>query len=107
MKHGEKFNKTSLRIAVLAHNLRVAGGLSIGKNVIAALGRVAPEHTYFCTIPEGLGYEEICQKIPRCQTLVHGHKGGFVRRWLFEVFRLPKAIESFRPDLLLGLGILD
>ena len=88
-----------LRIALLAHGMRVAGGLSVGKNLIAALGRVAPQHDYLITIPAGIGFEEICDQIPRCETIVYDRKGGLFRRWLFETFELRKCIAPFQPDV--------
>jgi hypothetical protein len=42
---------SSMRIAVMAHALHVAGGLSVGQNLIAAFGRVAPGNEYLITIP--------------------------------------------------------
>ena len=48
-----------LRIAVLAHGLVRAGGLSVGRNMLAALGRVAPQHRYLVTAPSDRGYEAI------------------------------------------------
>lgn len=50
---------TRLRVAVLAHTLRVAGGLSVGQNLLAGLSRVAPQHDYLISVPTGLGYEDI------------------------------------------------
>lgn len=92
------------RIVVLAHALRSAGGLSVGQNMIAALGRVAPRHHYLVTIPSGVGYEEICDELERCDRLAYGHDKGLAGRWLFENRDLPRAVNAFRPDVLLALG---
>ena len=47
-----------MRLAILAHNLRFAGGRSVGINVISALARVANEHEYLLFMPRNLGYED-------------------------------------------------
>lgn len=93
-----------LRIAIVAHGLRVAGGVSVGQNMIAAFGRAGGQHKYLFTIPVGLGYEEVCGRIQDHQVVPYGHKGGALRRWVFENLRLPKIIRQFGPDVLLGLG---
>ena len=46
-----------MRIAVLAHNLRDTGGLSVGKNIVHLLPKIAPQHYYLFLIPIGTGYE--------------------------------------------------
>jgi glycosyltransferase involved in cell wall biosynthesis len=91
-----------MRIAVLAYNLVSAGGLSVGKNVTAMLSKLAPHHTKLMLIPKGLGYGEYEKygnvkvfEIPRM---------GFIKRGLFEMFRLPKLVNDFRPDVVLCLG---
>lgn len=93
-----------MRIAIKAHGLRVAGGLSVGLNIIDAMGRVAPEHTYFCTVPSGLGYEDICQRIPNCRVYGYRHTGGLLRRFIFEGWKLPRLVREFRPDVIFALG---
>ena len=42
-----------MRIILLAHNLRSAGGLSVGQNIIAILPEIAPMHTYLMIVPKG------------------------------------------------------
>jgi len=93
-----------MRFAILAHSLRSGGGISVGQNIIAALKRIAPQHTYLCTIPAGLGYEDVCRQIPDCYSITYNHKGGLLKRCLYDVFRLPKIVEEFRPDVILGLA---
>lgn len=93
----------ALRIAVLGHGLSGTGAVSVGKNLIAALGRVAPQHTYLVTIPAGGGFEEVCAGLPHVHTEVL-KRPGLVRRWFYETFRLPKIIAGLRPDVLLALA---
>jgi glycosyltransferase involved in cell wall biosynthesis len=100
----EDIPPTRLRICVLAHGLRAAGGLSVGTNMVAALGRQAPQHTYLITVPPGPEYEEVCRQIPRCQTVACGHTGGLIRRLLYDTTTLRRLVEGFRPDVILALG---
>ncbi len=92
-----------IRIAVLSHALRVAGGVSVGTNLLAALARVAPQHQYLVTIPKDLGYEEVCARFPSCRSLPL-KAAGFVGRWVFEKLSLRRELRAFRPDVLLALG---
>ncbi|NLX13556.1 MAG: glycosyltransferase family 4 protein [Phycisphaerales bacterium] len=91
------------RIAVIAHGLRMAGGLTVGRNFIASLARVAPQHTYLFIIPAGLGYEEICGKFPDAFVLSYEHS-GVLRRWFYDTCRYPRVIAEFKPDRILALG---
>ncbi|UCG17514.1 MAG: glycosyltransferase [Phycisphaerales bacterium] len=93
-----------LRIAVLAHNLRAAGGLSVGRNLLAALAKAAPRHSYFVTIPTGCGYEEICRQFPNCETVVCHPGDGLLKTWYFETVQLRNRILPLRPDVVLALG---
>jgi glycosyltransferase involved in cell wall biosynthesis len=92
------------RLAILAHNLWKAGGRSVGLNLIAALGRLAPEVRYLITIPQGVGYEAVCQQIPECEPLLFDSDAGRRNRLRFEKFELPRAVRAFHPDLVLALG---
>jgi len=82
----------------------VAGGLSVGRNLIASMARVAPQHTYLCTIPAGLGYERIVDSMPQKEALLRTADLGLVRSYLFERFVLPRAVRRFRPDVLISLS---
>jgi glycosyltransferase involved in cell wall biosynthesis len=93
-----------LRVAVLAHALRVGGGASVGKNMIWAMARVAPQHRYLFTIPPGLGYEEVCQAAPDHDVSVCDHPGRLAARVVYELFQLPRLIRRFHPDVILALG---
>ena len=45
-----------MRIAILSHGLSVGGGISVGKNIVATLPKIAPQHKYLITVPPHLGY---------------------------------------------------
>lgn len=91
-----------MRMVVLAHNLRVAGGLSVGRNVIAALRRVADEHEYLIFMPHGCGYEEI-EKPSRATCHFYRRRGGW-DQWRYESRDVRKAALAFKADVVWGLG---
>lgn len=93
----------TLRIAVLAHNLRAAGGLSVGKNVIASLAQVADEHEYLLFLPKGVAYEAI-EKPNRAICEYFSRKYGALGQMWFERVTMPRLIREFRADVVWGLG---
>lgn len=93
-----------MKIAVLAHALRVAGGLSVGKNLVAALSRIAPEHHYLFTIPAGVGYESLVAGFPRAEVSVRRDSGRSLRRLWYEAREVPRAVRRFHPDVVLALA---
>lgn len=92
-----------LRIFVTGHSSRHGGGISVARNLIAAFGRVAPQHQYFFTIPDGLGFEECCQQAPKQQILVYRH-GSMLKRWFWETYRLPQMVKEVQPDVIINLA---
>lgn len=90
-------------MAVLAQGLRVAGGLTVGRNMIAALARVAGHHEYLFVVPAGLGYESITEGFPNQRTISYVRRGGMAGRWLFDELTLPREIRAFRPHAILAL----
>jgi len=93
-----------MRIIIAAHGLRRGGGISVGQNVIAALGRLAPHHKYYVTAPSGLGYEKICKALPMHELSLFKHGGDQVRRYFYETHELPTLIRQFGADAALCLG---
>jgi len=92
-----------LRIAVLGHNLRAAGGLSVGKNVVSALGRVRPDHHYLLLLPKGVGYEKV-EKPLRSEVHYFERRRGWSGQFVFESRTLPRLVREFRPDRIWALG---
>lgn len=90
-------------MVILAHNLRAAGGLSVGKNVIASLSRVRPQHSYLIFAPTGVGYEDI-PKPAGAEVRYVERRRGWTGQWLFESRELPQAVRAFRPDRVWALG---
>jgi len=96
-----------LRITILAHGLRTGGGMVVGQNLLAALARIAPEHDYFVLAPAERGYENICADMPHKTLVLYpslaGQKNLYRRLW-YDTLHLPKMIQQYRPDVILGLG---
>jgi len=92
-----------MRMAIVAHNLRVAGGLSVGLSVVSALARVADHHEYLLILPAGVGYEAAA-KPTRATCRFYRRRAGFLGQLLFEQFRLPFLVRGFKPDVVWGLG---
>jgi len=90
------------RIAVIAHALRSAGGLSVGRDLVDGITRIAPENKYLFLIPEGLGYEALCERVPNAE--IHALPSmNFAKRIWRDRFKTPKLIKSFKPDTVLAL----
>ena len=94
--------KQPVKIAVIAHALRTAGGLSVGRDLIDGITRIAPENHYLFLIPEGLGYEERCERAPGAEIRVLPEMNIVKRIW-HDKFKTPKIIKSFDPDVVLAL----
>lgn len=90
-----------MRLAVLAHNLRVGGGLVVGRNVVATLPQIAPEHRYLMIVPAGCGFTRI--DLPN----VEWHEvrlGSLLDRYRVERNLLPLLLRDFAPDWVWPLG---
>lgn len=93
-----------MRIAVIAHPLHSGGGISVAQNMIAALGRIAPQHEYFISIPSNLGYEDVVAAIPNNSNVVYSGRSNLIQRWRFEQYKLIPMLRRFSPDLMLALA---
>lgn len=91
-----------MRIVILAHNLRVAGGLSVGKNIVATLPEIAPMHKYLMIVPAGCGYPTSWDS-PNVH-ITEVQQAGQHRRAAFDLWQLPRLVKEFLPDWVWGLG---
>ena len=91
-----------MRIVLLANNLRTAGGLSVGKNIVVSLPQVASQHQYLMIVPGKCGYPRFNQvekiKVHECP------KMNLLSRWFWERCVLSTAILKFQPDWIWALG---
>jgi glycosyltransferase involved in cell wall biosynthesis len=90
-----------MRIAILAHGVFGAGATSVAKNLIAALGRAAPDDHYGITIRQGAEYTNLP---PRAEVFPYAQTRGKLGRWLWESCTLPKWLGEFKPDVMIGLA---
>jgi len=91
-----------VRIVLLAHNLRVAGGLSVGKNIVATLPEIAPIHEYLMIVPAGCEYPDFQEQSN--VSVVGIPAMGLLKRIAFDLFELPRIVRKFKPDWVWGLG---
>ena len=91
-----------MRIVILAHELHVSGGISVGKNIVAALPKIAPQHQYLITIPPSLGYERHDEKENVFVIEIEPMSGLRKIHHLLRV--LPKITVRFNPDVIVGLA---
>ncbi len=91
-----------MRIAILAHNLRLAGGLLVGRNVVATLPEIAPMHTYLMIVPQGSGYPDF-DEVDNVEVL-QCPKINLLCRGMWERTVLRRVISEFQPDWIWALG---
>lgn len=90
-----------MRLAILAHNLRVGGGLVVGRNVVATLPQVAPQHEYLMVVPADLGFEPVTARNVEWAEV---RFGSLFDRFRVERGLLPTLLREFRPDWVWPLG---
>jgi glycosyltransferase involved in cell wall biosynthesis len=90
------------RIALLAHNLRSAGGLSVGRSIVATLPKIAPMHRYLIVVPAGGEYDGIAVgdkvEVRECR------QRSLAARTLWELTAMRRMIREFQPDWVWALG---
>jgi len=91
-----------MKIATIAHNLRVAGGRVVGLNIVSAMPSIAPEHELLFVVPADAGYPEL-DHLPNVSMLCCPVDGWY-SRWRWENRVLDRAIKSFKPDWIWALG---
>lgn len=91
------------RIALLAQGLKVAGGLSVGLNIIDSLVRLAPNCRFLVFVPKNVGYERFETYRDSIELRYVGSKNAF-GRLLFEGFGLKKELRKFAPEVVVALG---
>jgi glycosyltransferase involved in cell wall biosynthesis len=93
-----------MRIAVVANNLRVAGGASVGRNVLETLPAVAPMHEFLFVIPRGSGYE--VDRRTDGITVVESDAHSVMELANDTLRGIPRLVAKFAPDLVWSLGNL-
>ncbi|MCD4670762.1 MAG: hypothetical protein K8S14_09990, partial [Actinomycetia bacterium] len=91
-----------MRIAILSHGLSVGVGISVGKNIVATLPKIAPQHEYLITVPPHLGYETHDRE--KNVSVIKIKPMSLFKRPYFDLLVLPKLAKRFNPDVIVGLG---
>jgi len=91
-----------MKIILLAHNLRVAGGKSVGQNIIRTLPEIAPMHEYLMIVPKDCGYPDFQSQ--KNISVLECPQMGLGKRWWWEKKVMRPAIDSFEPDWIWALG---
>jgi glycosyltransferase involved in cell wall biosynthesis len=90
------------RIALLAHNLQSAGGLSVGRSIVATLPKIAPMHRYLIVVPAGGEYGAIASTdnvdVRECRPR------SLAARTIWELTALRRMLREFQPDWVWALG---
>lgn len=90
-----------MRVAIVAHALRVAGGKSVAINIIQSLIRLYPSYHFLFVIPDNNDYKDL--PYPENAQVV-SYAGGLLRRVYFDDYVLRSIISKFKPDLVWCLG---
>lgn len=93
---------TRLRIAVIAHGLRAAGGISVATNIIRSLITVRPEYTYLIVAPDSEDYRSL--EASPLVTVEYFQHHSYLQRITFDEITLRRRLRSFKPDLIFSLG---
>jgi len=91
--------KQPVKIAVIAHVLRTAGGLSVGRDLIDGITRVAPENHYLFLIPEGPGYEERCERAPGAEIRMLPEMNIFNEKIMVAGPSVPDSMRQIPKDI--------
>lgn len=90
-------------MTILAYQARTGGAISVSKNILASLGRVAPDVSYQLFVPSGCGFGPVCEQFRYHQT-TYCEAMSKLARWSWSVRNLPAMVQEFEPHLVLGLG---
>lgn len=91
-----------MNIALLAHNLRQGGGLSIGRTITSRLPSHCPQHRFLVTAPAGDQYRE-AERLENV-TVVRPPSSNPLQRLLWERTTLKRAVDAFEPEWIWALG---
>lgn len=93
-----------MKIVLLAHNLSVGGGLTVGREVTSTLPSLLPDHQFLISCPAGVDYSDTeCQ--PNVE-VIRPPKHGLSARFAWERGSLRDGIDAFEPNWIFGLGNL-
>lgn len=92
-----------LRLLVLAHANRAAGGRLVGINLLDALLHVDEPVEVQPILPTGCGYERIADAAS-LDAVWFRQNGSLARRLWFDFVSLPRQARAIEPDAIIALG---
>lgn len=93
-----------MKIALLAHNLKVCGGYTVGRMITGHLPALLPDCRFMISVPARADYSVVAKQ-PNVE-LVPFEGRGLMARWFWERFVLVPKLRSFGPDWIWALGNL-
>ncbi len=94
-----------IRLLIIGHANREAGGLSVGQNLLAELARYSRQLEMLAVLPRNCGYETIV-KNSSIQVHWFAQGGNYLKRFFFDRVFLKRLGGLFQPDAVLALGHL-
>jgi hypothetical protein len=91
------------KIAIIAHGCRAGGGLFGTLNLLRAFKDVADNEEFLLIYSAGYGYEQLDLPPGNKRYVYQGSHSPLARQW-FERITLPKVIDAYNPDVILGLA---
>jgi glycosyltransferase involved in cell wall biosynthesis len=93
-----------MKIMILAHNLRVAGGRATGINILRALKYIDQDNHYYIIIPDQTEYRVLQLEGPKRTIHYYRRLWGHLGRLVFDKFALQRIAREYRPDLIWAMG---
>ena len=95
-----------MKILVLAHALRAAGGRVVAVNLLQSLKRIDEINQYCCVVPNQPEYQALALETKRHEVHYYQRAWGHPGRLLFDSFSIKRISAAFHPDVIVGLGNL-
>ena len=92
-----------MRVTLIAHGARAAGGLMCSLNFVKSLNRTASNHQFLLVVAPDVGFEQI--ELPAgSEVYLYKQAGNKLRRLIFDNIELPKLVRRFNSDWVFGMG---
>lgn len=93
-----------MKILVIAHGLRAAGGRVVALNLLASFLGVDDTHEYCMIVPDQQEYRALQLESGRTRVIYYRRSLSHLGRVLFDRFALKRIAREYKPDVILGLG---
>lgn len=95
-----------MKILVIAHGLRAAGGRVVALNLLDSFLRIDKTNEYCIIVPDQPEYRALKLEGERTHVTYYRRKLSHLGRVFFDAFTLKRMARDFGPDVILGLGNL-